>query len=121
MTTCWQSAVRPRPSIRPLILTLINKAREEDPEAAEAEWDGGFRRDIAAFLTDHDIDAAVDYDRPMELPPRHGLKLSRFADPVEVGTMPTPWRSAISRGRVTPAGLFWMWCVARSRRLIRKR
>ena len=56
----------------------IAKAREQDPEAAEAEWDGGFRRDIAAFLTDHDIDAAVDHDRPMELGPRSGLRYNGF-------------------------------------------
>ena len=29
---------------------LINKAREQDPESSEAEWGGGFRRDLAAFL-----------------------------------------------------------------------
>ena len=27
---------------------VIAKARDEDPEAAEAEWSGGWRRDIAA-------------------------------------------------------------------------
>ena len=62
-------------------LALIDKAREEDPESAEAEWDGGFRRDIAAFLSDHDIDAAVDHDRPLELAPRSGLRYRAFADP----------------------------------------
>ena len=59
----------------------IAKAREQDPESAEAEWDGGFRRDIAAFLSDHDIDAAVDHDRPLELAPRSGLRYRAFADP----------------------------------------
>ena len=66
------------PTIDPL---LIAKAREQDPESAEAEWDGGFRRDIAAFLSDRDIDAAVDHDRPTELPPRSGLRYYGFADP----------------------------------------
>lgn len=65
------------PTIDP---ALIAKAREQDPESAEAEWDGGFRRDLAAFLSDHDIDAAVDHDRPMELGPR-GLSYKAFADP----------------------------------------
>jgi hypothetical protein len=66
------------PTIDP---ALIAKAREEDPESAEAEWGGGFRRDISAFLSDHDIDAAVDHDRPLELSPRSGLSYKAFADP----------------------------------------
>jgi hypothetical protein len=60
---------------------LIAKAREQDPEAAEAEWGGGFRRDLAAFLSDRDIDAAVDHDRPLELRPRSDLVYNAFADP----------------------------------------
>src|SRR5262249_60545269 len=71
-------ASRFNPTIGPARLA---KAREQDPEAAEAEWDGGFRRDIAAFLVDRDIDAAVDHDRPMELKPRSGLRYNAFADP----------------------------------------
>jgi hypothetical protein len=59
----------------------IDKARGADPESAEAEWGGGFRRDIAAFLSDADIDAAVDHDRPLELRPRSGLTYKAFADP----------------------------------------
>jgi hypothetical protein len=59
----------------------ITKAREQDPEAAAAEWDGAFRRDIAAFLSDHDIECAVDHDRPMELGPRRGLGYVAFCDP----------------------------------------
>jgi hypothetical protein len=30
-------------------VALIAKAREQDPEAAAAEWDGGYRRDIAGI------------------------------------------------------------------------
>jgi hypothetical protein len=60
---------------------LIDKAREQDPESAEAEWNGGWRRDIAAFLSEADIDRAVDHDRPMELGPRHGLRYKGFTDP----------------------------------------
>lgn len=60
---------------------LIAKAREEDVESSEAEWSGGWRRDIAAFLSDKDIEAAIDFDRPMELPPRSGLKYRAFCDP----------------------------------------
>ena len=72
----------PTEVFNPLIdVAAIAKAREQDPESAAAEWDGGYRRDIAAFLSDHDIDAAVDHERPMELPPRHGLRHRAFADP----------------------------------------
>jgi hypothetical protein len=72
----------PTERFNPLIdPALIAKAREQDPEAAEAEWDGGFRRDIAAFLSDRDINAAVDHDRPMELSPRAGLRYVSFCDP----------------------------------------
>jgi hypothetical protein len=62
-------------------LALIAQARAEDPGAAEAEWLGGFRRDLAAFLSDHDIDLAVDHDRPLELKPRSGLTYNAFTDP----------------------------------------
>jgi hypothetical protein len=60
---------------------LIAKAREEDAESAEAEWDGGFRREIAAFLSEADIEAATDHDHPLELPPRSGVRYRGFADP----------------------------------------
>jgi hypothetical protein len=59
----------------------IAKARDEDPELAEAEWDGGFRRDVSTFLSDHDIDAAVDHTRPLELGPRSGVSYIGFVDP----------------------------------------
>lgn len=62
-------------------VAAIAKAREQDPESAAAEWDGGFRKDIAAFLSDHDIDAAVDHERPTELPPRRSLRYRGFVDP----------------------------------------
>ena len=38
-----------------------------DPSAAQSEWQGGFREDIATFLDDALIDAAVEYGRPLEL------------------------------------------------------
>lgn len=58
----------------------IDKAKAADPEAAESEWMGGFRNDIAAFLDDATIDAAIDFARPIELPPRDGVKYFAFAD-----------------------------------------
>jgi hypothetical protein len=48
----------------------IAAAREADPQAALSEWDGEFRSDLLQFLDDALIDAAVDHDRPLELPPR---------------------------------------------------
>ena len=53
---------------------MIERAKGADPEAAESEWSGGFRSDIAAFLDDATIEAAIDYSRPMELTPLRGLR-----------------------------------------------
>jgi hypothetical protein len=49
---------------------MIDAARAHDPQAALSEWDGEFRSDLLQFLDDASIDAAVDHDRPLELPPR---------------------------------------------------
>jgi hypothetical protein len=65
------------PSLDPKI---IAKARADDPEAAEAEWGGGFRADIAAFLDDQTIDAAIDNSRPLELPPLPKIRYRAFCD-----------------------------------------
>jgi hypothetical protein len=59
---------------------LIQAARESDFEAAKSEWLGEWRSDLAAFLDDSTIDAAVDRSRPLELPPRAGLNYVAFAD-----------------------------------------
>jgi hypothetical protein len=59
---------------------IIRRAKEEDPEAALAEWDGFFRSDLTQFLDDAAIDGAIDYGRPLELPPREGLTYAAFAD-----------------------------------------
>jgi hypothetical protein len=60
---------------------MIERAKGADPEAAESEWSGRFRSDIAAFLDDATIEAAIDYSRPMELPPRTGIRYQAFTDP----------------------------------------
>ena len=60
---------------------MIARAQAADPEAAEAEWRGGFRSDIAAFLDDRVIDDAVDHGRPLELPPRYDISYKSFVDP----------------------------------------
>jgi hypothetical protein len=60
---------------------MIERAKSSDPEAAESEWGGGFRSDIAAFLDDRVIDDAVEHSRPLELPPRCDLSYKGFVDP----------------------------------------
>jgi hypothetical protein len=61
---------------------IIDAACAEDPEAAESEWLGAFRSDIAAFLDDQLIEAAIDYGRPLELPPRRDkYRYTAFTDP----------------------------------------
>jgi hypothetical protein len=47
----------------------IAAQRLADPGAAPSEWDAEFRTDISSFLDDALIDAAVEYSRPLELPP----------------------------------------------------
>jgi hypothetical protein len=63
-----------------LDLGMIATAREADPQAALSEWDGEFRADLSAFLDDASIDAAVDHNRPLELPPREGVEHVAFTD-----------------------------------------
>jgi hypothetical protein len=58
----------------------IAAAKLADPEASEAEWEGGFRQDISAFLSDEVIEAAIVRDRPLELPPRLDVKYRAFVD-----------------------------------------
>jgi hypothetical protein len=59
----------------------IVRAMADDPEAGLSEWQGEFRADIGSFLSDADIDACVDHDRPSELPPRGGINYHAFVDP----------------------------------------
>ena len=51
MTTCCAICRCDRDLQSTIDPELIAKARDEDPESAEAEWSGGWRRDIAAFLS----------------------------------------------------------------------
>jgi hypothetical protein len=57
----------------------IAAAMTMDPEAARSEWCGEFRNDVSGYLDDDAISAAVDHNRPLELPPR-GFKYSTYAD-----------------------------------------
>lgn len=59
---------------------LVNRAREDDPTAASAEWDAQFRADIAQYLDDATIDEAIETARPLELPPVQGIQYRAFVD-----------------------------------------
>jgi len=64
-----------------LSTTSIEASIADDPEGARAEWEALFRSDLAAFLDEQTIDAAVDHGRPLELPPRHEHNYFAAADP----------------------------------------
>jgi hypothetical protein len=54
--------------------------RQTDPAAAVSEWDAEFRADLASFLDDEMIDAAVEHGRPLELPPQPDVIYRAFTD-----------------------------------------
>ncbi len=58
----------------------IDEAVKRDPAHAGAEFYARFRVDIESFLDDSLIDAAIDRDRPLELPPRDGVDYQGFVD-----------------------------------------
>jgi hypothetical protein len=47
----------------------IAAQRSADPLAALSEWDAEFRSDISSYLDDASIEAAIEYARPLEIPP----------------------------------------------------
>jgi hypothetical protein len=49
---------------------VIAASMAADPVGGEAEWNAVFRSDLSSYLDDALIDAAVDFNRPLELPPR---------------------------------------------------
>jgi hypothetical protein len=59
---------------------MIAEASAADPQAAMSEWHGAFRTDLAQFLDDASIDAAIDHYRPLELPPREATRYFCFVD-----------------------------------------
>ena len=60
--------------------SLIDRATASDPEAARAEWEGEFRDDLSGFLDDAIVEQAIEYSRPLELPPRPNLTFKAFVD-----------------------------------------
>ena len=60
--------------------TKLALAKLRDPAAYEAEYMARFRSDLAGMYDPAIIDAAVDYDRPMEIPWRSGRDSVAFVD-----------------------------------------
>jgi Terminase large subunit, ATPase domain len=59
---------------------VIAASMAADPVGGEAEWNANFRSDLSSLLDDAAIDAAVDFNRPLELSPRDGVSYSAFVD-----------------------------------------
>ena len=60
--------------------TTIAKEMSADPEGARSEWGAEFRADISALFDDQVIEDAINYARPLELPPRGNRKYHCFVD-----------------------------------------
>ena len=58
---------------------LIAEAREDDPEAASAEWDAAFRTDLESYVSTALLDFCTDAGVP-ERPPVPGLPYVGFVD-----------------------------------------
>jgi Terminase large subunit, ATPase domain len=59
----------------------IDAAIAADREGATSEWEATFRSDLASFLDDTTVEAAIDHGRPLELPPRPSVRYHAFCDP----------------------------------------
>jgi len=96
---------------------VIDKELAKDPEAGRSEWLAEFRSDVSSLLDDAVIDDAVDYARPLELPPRGNRKYYAFADAsagrhdafsITIGHLEGPtkeeaeWIGDVVRGRSAP-------------------
>jgi hypothetical protein len=64
-----------------LTQSKVDAAIADDPEGARSEWEATWRADLAAFLDEATVDAAIDYGRPLELPPRADHSYFAFCDP----------------------------------------
>jgi hypothetical protein len=58
----------------------IDAALLDDPESARSEWLAEFRSDLSGYLDDKSIDDAIDNSRPLELPPKSGVRYHTFVD-----------------------------------------
>jgi hypothetical protein len=64
-----------------LTQSKVDAAIADDPEGARSEWEATWRADLAAFLDEATVDAAIDHGRPLELPPRADHSYFAFCDP----------------------------------------
>jgi hypothetical protein len=60
---------------------FIAEEFKRDPARAQSEWLAEFRSDLAAFLDDELIEAAIDRGRPFDLAPQSGQTYRAFVDP----------------------------------------
>jgi len=60
--------------------SIVERAIEEDPDAAAAEWLAEFRRDVSGFIDRDAVDAVIAAGRH-ELPPIAGVAYVAFVDP----------------------------------------
>jgi hypothetical protein len=116
VTMCWWCRVHPRRSIQ-VDPNMIARASASDPEAAESEWGGGFRTDISSFIDDATIEAAVNYGRPIELPPQQQLCYKAFVD--ASGGRHDHTRSPLATRKATASSL--TFAAASRRRSIRRK
>jgi hypothetical protein len=65
------------PTLRESVIDALRKA---DPVAARSEWDSEFRPDLSSYLDEDSIERAIDYGRPIELPPRKDNIYKCFVD-----------------------------------------
>jgi hypothetical protein len=92
---------------------VIARAQAADSEAAEAEWLGGWRFDLASFLDEATIECVIDYGRPLELPPRK-ISYTAFIDPS--GGPHDHYTPCIGHREGSGSGSFCYWpgCLAGS-------
>ena len=73
----------------------LQRAYDEDPVSAAAEYGAAFRDDISSFVTQDVIDAAV-LDGVFELEPRNGIEYAAFVDASGLATGGDEYTMAIS-------------------------
>jgi hypothetical protein len=62
-----------------LAAATIEAQRAADPTAAAGEWDAQFRFDLTSYLDDRLLEAAIEFGRPLELPPLFGFAMPPYA------------------------------------------
>jgi hypothetical protein len=77
-----------------------------------AEWDAEFRNDISAFLDDQTIEQAVEYGRPLELPPVRGRFYKCFVDPSGGRADAYTIAIGIAKDKARVSAMLSMRCVA---------